>query len=209
VSDLLPERSVPALAQWLQAHPSLEIVCRDRRWLYAEGMRHGAPPAVQVVERFHRVQNLRHACERFLLRYRRDFNPLGAALHRSSAPTLTPATMSQARHARGVHRDHHLQRLHAQRLGVAAIARRVQVSRPPVSRDLARPQPPARQRSRHRGALFMTPCIPYVRPRWHAGCRKAQQLWRELVAQGHRPSRMTVARYVGQWRRETGTRFHV
>jgi transposase len=53
---------------------------------------------------------------------------------------------------------------------------------------------------------LITPFIPYLRRRWNAGCRSAQQLWRELVAQGHRPSRMTVERYVGQWRRETGTR---
>jgi transposase len=207
VIDLLPERSVPSVAQWLQAHPSIEIVCRDRSRLYAEGIRHGAPQAVQVVDRFHLVQNLRNALERFFLRYRRDLNTLGATLHRSSEPTLTPATMSQARHARWVHRYHHIQRLHAQRLGVAAIARRVQVSRPTVYRYLAMPQPPERQRSRHRGPLFIMPFIPYLRQRWNAGCRNAQQLWRELVAQGHRPSRMTVERYVGQLRRETGTRF--
>ena len=53
----------------------------------------------------------------------------------------------------------------------------------------------------------MTPFIPYLRQRWNAGCRNTQQLWRELVAQGHRPARRTVERYVGQRRRETGTRF--
>jgi transposase len=41
VLDLLPERSAPSVAQWLQAHPSVEIVCRDRSRLYAEGIRQG------------------------------------------------------------------------------------------------------------------------------------------------------------------------
>ena len=100
VIDLLSERSVPSVAQWLQTHPSIEIVCRDRSRLYAEGIRHGAPQAVQVVDRFQQVQNLRGALARFFLRYRRDLNTCGATPHRSSAPTLTPATMSQARHAR-------------------------------------------------------------------------------------------------------------
>jgi transposase len=36
--------------------------------------------------------------------------------------------------------------------------------------------------------------------------RQTYPVWRELVAQGHRPSRMTVERYVGRLRRETGTR---
>jgi transposase len=114
--------------------------------------------------------------------------------------------LSRARHTRWVHRYHEIQRLRARQLGIAAIARRVQVSRPTVYRYLAMPQPPERQRSRHRGPLLITPFIPYLRQRWNAGCRNAQQLWRELVAQGHRPSRMTVERYVGQLRRETGTR---
>jgi transposase len=206
VLDLLPERSASSVAQWLQAHPSAEIVCRDRSGLYAEGIRQGAPQAIQVVDRFHLVQNLGGALERFFLRYRRDLSTLGAALHQSSALTPTPAMLSRARHTRWVHRYHEIQRLHAQQLGIAAIARRVQVSRPTVSRYLAMPQPPERQRSRHRGPRLIAPFIPYLRQRWNAGCRNAQQLWRELVAQGHRPSRMTVERYVGQLRRETGTR---
>jgi transposase len=205
VLDLLPERSASSVAQWLQAHPSVEIVCRDRSGLYAEGIRQGAPQAIQVVDRFHLVRNLRDALERLFLRYRRGLNTLEGSGNRSAAFMSLLATISQARHARWVHRYHQIQRLHAQHVGVAAIARQVQVSRPTVYRYLAMPQPPERQRSRHRGQLLITPFIPYLRRRWNAGCRNAQQLWRELVAQGYRPSRMTVERYVGQLRRETGT----
>jgi len=153
------------------------------------------------------VQNLRDALERFFLRYRRHLNTLGASLHRSLEPTSTPAMISQARHTRWVHLYHQIQRLHAQHVGIAAIARRVQVSRPTVYRYLAMPQPPARQRSRHRGQPLVTPFTPYLRRRWNAGCRNAQQLWRELVAQGYQPARRTVERYVGQLRRETGIRY--
>jgi transposase len=206
VIDLLPERTAPAVAQWLQAHPGVEIVCRDRRGLYAEGIRQGAPQAIQVVDRFHLVRNLRDALERLFLRDRRDLNTLDAAGHRPAEFTPTLATISQARHARWVHRYHQIQRLHAQHMGIAAIARQVQVSRPTVYRYLAMPQPPERQRSRHRGPRLITPFIPSLRQRWNAGCRNAQQRWRELVAQGHRPSRMTVERDVGQLRRQTGTR---
>jgi transposase len=207
VIDLLPVRSAPAVAQWLQAHPSVEIVCRDRSGLYAEGVRQGAPQAIQVGDRFHLVQNLREALERFFLRRRQDLETLGAALHQSSELTPTPAMLSQARHARGVRRYPEIQRLRAQHLGIAAIARQVQVSRPTVYRYLAMSQPPQRQRSRHRGRPLVAPFTPSLRRRWNAGCRNAQQLWRELVAQGHRPARRTVERYVGQLRRETGRRF--
>jgi hypothetical protein len=153
------------------------------------------------------VQHRRDALERLFLRYRRDLNTLDASGNRPAEFTPTLATISQARHARWVHRDHQIQRLHAQRMEIAAIARQVQVSRPTVYRDLAMPQPPERQRSRHRGQPLVAPFTLYLRRRWNAGCRHAQQLWRELVAQGQRPSRRMVERYVGQLRRETGTRF--
>jgi transposase len=207
VIALLPERTAPSVAQWLQAHPRVEIVCRDRSGLYAEGIRQGAPQAIQVVDRFHLVQNLRDALERLFLRYRRDLNTLDASGHRPAELTPTRATVSQARHARWVHRYHQIQRLHAQHVGIAAIARQLQVSRPTVYRYLAMPQPPARQRSRHRGQPLVAPFTLYLRRRWNAGCRNAQQLWRELVAQGHQPARRTVERSVGRLRRETGSRF--
>jgi hypothetical protein len=63
VVDLLPERSASSVAQWLQAHPRVAIVCRDQSGLYAEGIRQGALQALQVVDRFHLVQNLRDALE--------------------------------------------------------------------------------------------------------------------------------------------------
>jgi len=66
VVDLLPERSAAAVAVWLARHPSLTVVSRDRSALYADGIRQGAPQAVQVVDRFHLVENLREAVEAFL-----------------------------------------------------------------------------------------------------------------------------------------------
>jgi len=35
VIDLLPDRTAESLAQWLQAHPSIELVTRDRSTDYA------------------------------------------------------------------------------------------------------------------------------------------------------------------------------
>ncbi len=49
VVDLLPDRSAASVAAWLAEHPTITVVGRDRRGRYADGMRRGAPEAVQVV----------------------------------------------------------------------------------------------------------------------------------------------------------------
>lgn len=53
VVDILDDRSVASASQWLERHPSVEIVSRDRCGLYAQAVREGAPQARQVADRFH------------------------------------------------------------------------------------------------------------------------------------------------------------
>ena len=66
--DILPNREAATLRTWLQGHPEIEIITRDRSLAYAEAARSGAPQAVQVADRFHILQNLREAVERALVK---------------------------------------------------------------------------------------------------------------------------------------------
>jgi len=61
-------RPLITMLQWLNAHPGIEIVSRDRSRTYANGITEGAPAAVQVADRWHLLKNLREALEKLLKR---------------------------------------------------------------------------------------------------------------------------------------------
>jgi transposase len=67
--DVLPDRSSESLENWLKAHPSVEIVSRDRADFYIKGTAAGAPRAIQVTDRWHLLNNLREALVRIVNRH--------------------------------------------------------------------------------------------------------------------------------------------
>jgi transposase len=225
VVDLLPDRSAATVAAWLAQHPTITAVCRDRSDLYADGIRQGAPNAVQVVDRLHLVHNLRQAVEAFLSNQRSALQAAAA----STAMALTPAdgpipvtpmyrgrrqspqtgrrraeAECQWRHAPRIEVYHKVHMLHGQGMPIAMIARTLGISRPTVYADLRRDTPPSPKRPQwRRAAQVLTPYIPYLIRRWRESGADTDsvQLWHEIQALGYAHSARTVCRFITQLRR--------
>jgi transposase len=58
VIDLLPDRKAETAKAWIETHPEIELVSRDRGGDYATAAHQGAPQAVQTADRFHLCKNL-------------------------------------------------------------------------------------------------------------------------------------------------------
>ncbi len=77
VIDLLEDREAETLKKWLQAHPGVEIITRDRAGADAQGATEGAPEAIQICDRWHLIKNLGEALERVLNRCSSGFGRSG------------------------------------------------------------------------------------------------------------------------------------
>jgi transposase len=222
VVDLLPDRSAATVAAWLAQHPTITVVCRDRSDLYADGIHRGAPEAVQVVDRFHLVQNLRQALEAVLLDHRPALQaaaigtamaltpsdghvsvmPMYRGRRRSPTPALQEDAARPPRHARWVTIYETLHRLHAQGTPIATMARQLGISRPTVYAYLRRTRPPGpRQLQRPPSARVLTPYVPYLIRRWQESGADSRQLWREIQTLGYTHSARTVGRFITRLRR--------
>ena len=224
VVDLLPDRSAATIAGWLAQHPTITVGCRDRSELYADGIRRGAPQAVQVVDRFHLVQNLRQALEAVLIDRRPalqaaalstamaltrssdpvPITPMYRGRRRSPKPTPREEAAPPPRHARWVAIYAAVHALWAQGTPVTIIARRLGISRPTVYAYLRRDTPPGPKQPQWRpSARVLTPFVPYLIRRWCESRADSMQLWREIQALGYAHSARTVCRFITQLRRAT------
>jgi len=203
--DLLEDRTAETVAAWLQAHPEVTVVARDRAEAYASGVTQGAPDAVQVADRWHLMKHLREAVEAELrarptLPWCPSPAPAEALLtgtpsHASPAdhPPLYPDTptgrrAAAARQARRTQRLGQYEQacaLRQQGLSMSLIARQVDVSPRTLCRWFAAKTFPERKR-RTGETSCLDPYTAVLHQHWDAGCHNAMHLWRTLRARASR-----------------------
>ncbi len=204
VIDLLPDRERSTFVNWLQVHPGIAIISRDRAGAYAEGATQGAPMALQVADRFHLVKNLADCVQRVLQRHRSclvlQADPLAGpdpiSVQASSAIVgLRSEKKRLANRARRVTRYQQILSLRQQGWTIERIAQQVGVSRNTINRTLRLGHFPERRRRRVSTSQALAPYMTYLDQRWAQGCHNATQLWREISAQGFTHGPDMVYRY--------------
>jgi len=93
VIELLPDRESKTLSSWLETHPGIEIICRDRASAYTEAASQSAPAAQQVADRFHLLMNLTGAVKKTVERNRKC---LRLSLADPDTPAMPPPDILMA-----------------------------------------------------------------------------------------------------------------
>jgi transposase len=216
---LLPDREAKTVALWLQAHPGVGVIARDRFRAYADGARQGAPDAIQVADRFHLLQNLAEALDQVFNAHRNTLAAVNAALRQAPvarpddtvAVLVPPPSSSRMVHELAHQRQEQRRALHRQIWGFHqqgwagwAIAQQLGIGKNTVYRYLRTATLPERKRRADRGRSILTPYHAYLLERWNAGHRDALRLFQELQRRGYAGSYPTVARYAQRLRQAQG-----
>ncbi len=210
VIDLLNERSTKSASEWMQNHPEIRYVSRDRGNEYAQATREGAPQATPVADRFHLVKNLVEAIEPVVASCYREMRKAQEPLPPPRVPKVkewrpAPAPdKEQQRLARlAANQERYAQMIELQKHGVQQeeIARRLGVTVRTIQNWNKQGAGPGSKRRRKRRSIF-DPYAPYVLSRWKQGCRNVTVLWQEIQAQGFPGTIRVVYRFTQTLRQE-------
>jgi len=211
--DVLPDDESATLAAWLREHPGAKIVARDRGLRIRDGVRSGAPNAIQVADRFHLLRNVVDALDQ-LQRQRRSAGsaafghgvraPPVAAPDPPPLPDPTPESKPGERwrsYRAGPDQWERARALRAQGWSIQAIGREISLSSKTVRRLLNRATPPSQEYVRHRHVpRLVEPFLPYLLQRWADGCRNGRQLTREIEQLGYLGKGSAVRWMIARWR---------
>jgi transposase len=210
VIELLPERAVESAAAWMQSHPEIEYVSRDRGNDYAQAARDGAPQAQAVADRFHLYKNLVEASEPAVARRSKEMRkdlpkPIEPQLPsvKEWRPARDPAHEQQHQSRLAANQERFDSMMALQKLGIPQdeIARRLGVTKRTIQNWNKQGSGPGSRRRRKRRSLF-DPYAAYVLSRWKEGCKKGSVLYREIKEKGYRGTDRQVYRFLQTLKQE-------
>ncbi|MEN9521212.1 MAG: hypothetical protein RLZZ381_3800 [Cyanobacteriota bacterium] len=225
--DLLSDRTATSLAEWLQEHPGVEIISRDRAKAYKEGASRGCPEAIQVADRFHLLQNLAQMLEVVLNQHRTLLKNVEAATNNCpiveskkvilkdtashiAQPIQPPPNPVEALKLAEVRREQRKEKydqvwaLHKKGYTGRAIARQLGIGRSSVFRYLRSPTFLERKGRSDKGHSKVSPYKKYLLKQWNSGCHDTQKLYAKIKTQGYLGSYVTLARYTRRLRQAQG-----
>jgi transposase len=216
--DVLPGRESGTLAAWLREHPGVKVVCRDRAGAYAEGIRDGAPDAIQVADRFHLWKNLCEAAGKTVAAHHHCLRAAAAAqagpagpepaepvtAAEPAAPSKRPCRLAERTRARYAE----VQECLARGLSRAAAARELNLDIQTVRRFAdATCAEELLGKAEHR-TTKLDPFVDLVNQRWNEGMTNAEAITAELRTLGFKGDAQAVRRYLRPFRLPGTSRSH-
>ena len=204
IIDLLPDRKAETATGWIQSHPEITLVSRDRAGDYATAARQGAPQAVQIADRFHLVKNLAEAVEKALVHCRAEVQQVQREKRTSEVKAkeeLSPPLLTSDGQPYSAHQTERYDRyqqvvaLREQGVKIKEIAERVGLGRRTVQSWLAH-DGYSETHYHHKYRSRFDAYADYVVQRWEQGCHNIEQLWREIQAQGYPHSAQALRRHL-------------
>ena len=204
VIDLLPDRKAETAKVWMQAHPEIDLVSRDRGGDYASAASLGAPQAAQSADRFHLVKNLTEAVQKALVHCRAELQKEPKRAEPVDPPAGEESALSfvtsdgqpySAHQAERYERYQQVMALHEQGMKSKEIAKRVGLGVRTIQRWLTHGEY-VETNYHHQHRSRFDAYEAYVMRRWDEGCHNIEQLWREIKAQGYPHSDQALRKHL-------------
>jgi hypothetical protein len=190
--DVLIGREAEDFADWLRAHPGVEMICRDRAGAYADGAREGAPGAIQVADRWHLWDDLCRHLERLVAAHHACLpEPVVSAPDTPNPGVPRWPDTVRIEHTR--QRYHQTHELLERGLSMRAIARKLDLNFKTVRRYLCADSVATLLAGGVRVSVLDS-FKPYLHERLTVGVRNATVLHREIAEHGYTGGYVTLMR---------------
>ena len=192
---MLEDRSAETFATWLRQHPGVEVISRDRSKDYQRGATDGAPAAQQVIDRWHVLNNLREAVERFLNHTQMQPNAQATKQLRQKRTSSELARREGSRQRR-LALYQQVVALHQQGGTISGRARQLQIGKQTVRKFIAAKSFPEWSKAQQTSSAI-DPSREALKQLWDQGYHAPHQLWQCLQAEpGFSGGYMLVSRWV-------------